>query len=262
MRIFIPTYGRASIHLQTTLKELISWGVHPTLVVNSGGPAHVEEYRNALVSLKGEFTLWAAPDDIRGIGPVRDYIIRELSGGGKVLLLDDDLVFYVRREDDREKFEQGSIESFRDMLECIEETLDDYPLVGIAAREGGQRNTERFVENTRIMRLLAYDAGVLLREAIKFSDIEFMEDFHVALSLLERGYENCVVNDWCHNQRGSGTEGGCSATRTLERHCEAAHKLKELHPEFVRLTEKTTKTAWGGATRTDVVVSWKKAAGK
>jgi hypothetical protein len=35
--------------------------------------------------------------------------------------------------------------------------------------------------------------------------------------------------------------------------------LQLLHPAFVKVVEKATKTSWGGETRTDVQVSWKKA---
>jgi len=35
--------------------------------------------------------------------------------------------------------------------------------------------------------------------------------------------------------------------------------LAELHPGLVKVVTKETKGAWGGGTRTDVVVQWKKA---
>jgi hypothetical protein len=35
-----------------------------------------------------------------------------------------------------------------------------------------------------------------------------------------------------------------------------------LHPNIVSVVEKTTKTAWGGGTRMDVIIQWKKALGK
>ena len=38
-----------------------------------------------------------------------------------------------------------------------------------------------------------------------------------------------------------------------------AHELEVLHPDYVTVVDKTTKTSWGGGTRTDVRIAWKKA---
>ena len=70
---------------------------------------------------------------------------------------------------------------------------------------------------------------------------------------------NVCLNEWVHNQGGSGSAGGCSTYRTPEIQAEAAHKLHEHHRPFVKVVKKTTKTAWGGGERTDVIVQWKKA---
>jgi len=45
----------------------------------------------------------------------------------------------------------------------------------------------------------------------------------------------------------------------MEVQSQGAERLKELHPDVVEVVEKETKTAWGGATRKDVKVQWKKA---
>jgi hypothetical protein len=92
--------------------------------------------------------------------------------------------------------------------------------------------------------------------------MEVMEDFHVALSLLEAGYSNRIMNHYAHNQKGSGTAGGCSHFRTPELHAKNEHLLAALHPDVVKVVQKETKGAWGGGTRTDVNIQWKKAYGK
>lgn len=252
MRIFIMSRGRARKELQATAQFLASLHVPFTFIVY---PDEKEQYENLGFDAEVDAT-YLGP---KGIGHKRDYVIRELSGGSPVLMLDDDLKFFVRRTDDPTKFRDGSSEEFLKMLGQIELNLSEFPLVGIASREGGNRNTEEYLYDTRIMRVLAYDPKVLIEHSIRFSDIPVMEDFHVALSLLEKGYHNLVLNGYCHNQFGSGLEGGCSTYRTTEVQAAAAHKLAELHPKFVKVVQKETKGAWGGGTRTDVVISWKRA---
>jgi hypothetical protein len=45
----------------------------------------------------------------------------------------------------------------------------------------------------------------------------------------------------------------------MEKQAEGARGLFVLHSPFVKVVEKTTKTSWGGQTRTDVIVKWKAA---
>lgn len=196
-----------------------------------------------------------------GIGRTRQFIIDNhdfANSGPQICMLDDDLKFFDRREDDPTKFELASEESIIAMFNMIATRLLDHALVSVMTREGGNRNTEDSY-NTRCLRVLAYDAGVLRKENIKFDRLPVMEDFDVALQLLRKGYPNVSLAAWVQDQGGSNTAGGCSGYRTMEVQAEGAHGLQKHHPKFVRVVEKETKVAWGGKKRTDVVVSWKKA---
>lgn len=250
MDIVIPTLGRALNKLQPTFNQLREAGVEATLVVQPHeeklyqpiGPVHV------------------LPERIKGIAATRDYIIHDMPSDEPVCMMDDDLHFAVRRQDDRTKFRQPQPEDIRHMVHAIEQMLEDHPHVSIGSREGGNRVTDCISYNTRMMRVLAYDRQVLRREQITFAPMEVMEDFHVTLQLLRRGYDCAVLNNWVSNQAGgSDAKGGCSTFRTLELQAKNAHLLAARHPGFVKVVEKTTKTAWGGATRTDVMVQWKQA---
>jgi hypothetical protein len=86
-----------------------------------------------------------------------------------------------------------------------------------------------------------------------------MEDFDVTLNLMRQGHGNIVLNHMVHDQHGSNLAGGCSQYRDNIVQRAGAIGLKKLHDRFVSVVEKTTKTAWGGATRTDVRIQWKKA---
>lgn len=250
MQVIIHTYGRARKELQHTLHQLIV-GVIPTLVVQARESQDYWWY---------EGPLYVLPDAIQDLMSTRDHLIHDMKGEDHVVFLDDDLHFAVRREDDRTRFRQPEAGDISEMFAHINEALKTFPMVGIGAREGGNRVTESRVFNTRIMRVLAFRRSYLREKMITFSPMTVMEDFHVNLQILRSGADTCVLNDWVSNQAGgSNAPGGCSHYRTDAVQTASAHKLAALHPGFVRVVQKATKTAWGGGTRTDVVVSWKQA---
>lgn len=250
MDIIIPSYGRATHAQQTTLRALNEAGLEPTLVVQMR-EHHLYEHLPAKII--------ALPDNIRTIAPTRQYILEHVGNDRAFCMVDDDLVFYKRRDDDRTKLRDITPTELREAFEEMDFALSNYDHVGFAAREGANRNTTGLIENTRIMRVLGYDRRPLLEGNIRFDAMEVMEDFHVALCLLEKGYANALLNDYAHNQAGSGKSGGCSHFRTPALQAANAAKLAALHPKYVKVVEKTTKGAWGGGTRVDVNIQWKKA---
>lgn len=174
-------------------------------------------------------------------------------------MLDDDLDFAVRRVDDPRRFRPATESDIENMLFVIESMLKEgTPMVGVSSREGGNYDVSQFKYATRQLRVHGVNTEFFREKNIRYDRIPFMEDFDATLQVLEAGYANGVLNGWVHNQRGgSNAKGGCSTTRTLEAHNEAAKELKRLHPRFIRLVDKESGS-WGGA-RIDVHVSWKKA---
>jgi len=250
MNIYIPSSGRAGE--QYTLRQIPQEWKAKTYLVVPESELHLY-YHDAKVHRVG---LLGCPH--KGIGPTRQFIIAA-AYPGKVCMLDDDLRFFKRRLDDRQKFADAFEADVGKMLDTIERSLEHMPFVGVCAREGGNRYPDRTYFNCRLLRVLAYRTEILSKEGIRFDDIPVMEDFYVALSLLTKGYSNLMLSDWCHNQRGSNDSGGCSQYRTMDVQKTAALKLQELFPDFVTVVTKTTKTAWGGQERTDVRVQWKQA---
>lgn len=254
MKIFIPTYGRSE--RQNTFKNLpkeIQKRV--TLVVQ-----HRER------DLYPGYKIEVLPPKVQTIAPTREYIAKVLvNKRDKFVMLDDDLRFDHRRMDEKGKFYVATDKQVIKLFDKIEKSLDDYAHVGVLAREGGNRVLKSTVECARMMRVLAFRAEVLWKEDIKFyrgpKYITFsMEDFDVILQLLRKGYPNLVLCEWVNGQGSSNASGGCSHFRTIQVHNENAQMLVDLHKPFVKLVEKTTKTAWGvGTVRKDVAVQWKKA---
>lgn len=258
MDIIILSAGRATRAQQVTLQHLSEDGIPVQMAVQD---AQYDSYARAL----GQDTtyLLRLPPHIKTVAATRDYLIHDVcysSDSDSVLMLDDDLDFAVRREDDPTRFRPPSGGDLYNMKNEVAHQLAKHPMVSIGAREGGNRNVEPYLLNTRMMRALAFNRSFLIKHQITFAPMELMEDFHVALQIMRLGFDTCVVNNWVTNQRGgSNAPGGCSTYRTPALQAEEAAKLAARHPGFVKVVQKTTKGAWGGGTRTDVTVQWKQA---
>ena len=177
-------------------------------------------------------------------------------------MLDDDLVFATRREDEPTKFRDSTVGEVTALFNDVESRLGRYASVGLATREGGNRDIENYAYDTRLLRFLAYRTDILKKHSIRFDQIGVMEDFYVSLSLLTNGYGNCKINHMVQNQNGSGLIGGCSQYRDWKVQADAAHTLHAKFPKFVRVAKKRTKDNWcadANGERTDVTVYWKKA---
>lgn len=256
MKIYIPTRARNA--KQITARALVAAGIPFTRVV---------DYEERGVWQAGkqerEASLLVCPQKYdRHIGAVRQYIIDQHNvkkDGAALLMLDDDLRFFRRRDDDPTKFLRASDSDVRTCLNQMTTLMRKYAHGGLCAREGANREVEPLLECKRLLRALCYDVTVLRKEKIRFDSMVVMEDFHVALTLLERGYKSFCYRAYVQDQTQSNAPGGCSTYRTLDRQAAGARALHKAHPYFVKVVEKTTSTAWNGATRTDVQVAWQRA---
>lgn len=252
LKILIPSMGRAEAGKQVTLRQLVKAGVHTTLVVP---PQEFKAYWK-------RFQRFADVVECNetGIGATRAWIFRKWSDK-RILMLDDDMYFYRRVSMDKPTLVRLGDKGIHVMLARIEELLKKYLMVGISARQGNNHVDEEFVTNARSMNAYAFDVPKIFEVGIKFGRVPVMEDFDITLQLLRNGYSNAVLYRYCWNQVGSNEVGGCSSYRTAEMQAAAAHRLKELHPDFVTVVQKKTKATWQGMqTRTDVRIAWQKAA--
>jgi len=192
---------------------------------------------------------------IRDLAKTRQWLVER--SAGKLCMLDDDLTFATRRVDNPTTFVPAAAEDIEYAFNNLNELLDKYAHVGMSGREGANRNIERYIHTTRVMRILAYDTSVLQRYKIRIDRLQFMIDFDVTLQLLLKGFDNCLINYMVQNQYGSNATGGCSQYRTREAQEADAKELKRLHPSYVKLVTKKTKTAWGWGERLDCQMQWK-----
>ena len=110
--------------------------------------------------------------------------------------------------------------------------------------------------NTRTLRVLAYQTQAHVR--CNHLRVSVMEDFDIALQLLEKGGSIAVSYWWAQGQRMTNESGGCSVYRSHEVHEDSARSLATLHPGLVSLRQKSNKTDRDGfGTRTEVTIQWK-----
>lgn len=266
MLLYVHSAGRGHLPLPT-LDTLLSSGRRDSvrLVVQAKEVRSYAQHINKLAEPQEQLVV--LPSKIKTLSPTRQFLL-ENCPAPRMCLLDDDLAFATRRKDDPTRFIQASRKCINIMLARIESTLSKHVHVGLMAREGGNRvpmddcgKPVPLLYATRMMRVLAYRVGDVrsLRPAPRFDRLPTKQDFDMTLQLLRAGFPNAVITEFVHNQAGSNTEGGCSAYRDEAMMAKSAEGLRKLHPEFVKVVTKETKSAWGGGERVDVQIAWKKA---
>lgn len=254
MKIIIPSYKRPNE--QITLSRLpINITKQIYLLIREEGYAKYKKHEDQVKRII--FT----PSYVKNYGQTVHYILKKYAGE-KIIILDDDVTFYIRKSINPNNWHLRYMENeeYQPMFDMIETCLNDYTHVGISAREGNNRRKFHFENNTRYMRVLAYNLEMFEGVDIeRYLNMETFVDFDINLQLLKLGMPSIVSFYYAQGHVSSNARGGCSATRTLEKHGQCAKMLKDYHPDFVKLVEKQTKTAWRGHPRTDVVISWKRA---
>jgi hypothetical protein len=252
LTVFIPTRGRTGLSTQITLREMTTLGtIKPVLVC----PFEEVLTHRRYTGLDAD--VWGI--NVEGIGPTRQHVLENSQTRG-VVMLDDDMYFSYRPNPS----EPRPLERVKDlmpMFQWISDQLDaGFAHGGISARQGNQNIPRPHADCIRVNNAHFFDRDVFLGEGIRFDALPVMEDFHVTLSLLLRGYPNRVAYHYCWSQRGSGYKGGCSSYRTPELQAEAAEKLHAAFPDYVKVVEKESLSQHGTmAKRKDVNIAWLKA---
>jgi hypothetical protein len=252
MRIVIPTRGRTGQQL-TLNGSASSSGLPKELYPNVTivCPAGEARYHTTRVQVV------AQPDATWTIARKRRWILEELCAKDeKVVMLDDDLRFCVRREDNPMYFRSAKPEDVLRAFKELEEQLSpQVPHAGFAARQmsinpAAQRGGWQTAK--RMMYVLGYHVPTVLANA-ELGRIETREDFDLTLQLLVKGFPNAVSYTYQVDQK-IDRPGGCTGERTWERSNADALKLKEYFPEFVKVIEKKYRDN----TRLEVQVQWQK----
>jgi hypothetical protein len=246
--IYIPTFRRPD--RQTTWDNLTDeWRERTVMVCDAQDAIDLLDYPILVCPVE------------EGIAGVRQWIMdqHDVSESENLLMLDDDLAFYERRFDDPRKFRQLTDRSESGpVLDRLIEMLDQVPFAGVIDRSGGNRYDAPVASAGRTHDVHAVHVPTLRAEGIRYDRLTLMEDFDVNLQLLTRGYTTARLSTHCKGSTSRNADGGCSVYRDSTAQTAAATALAALHPGLVRLSE---RPGWGTEeSRTDVVVSWQKAA--
>lgn len=259
MHIVIPTLGR--VGRQQTLRWIPkTWMKHTTVVCpeeeigrHEGVVSH--DVKNGDVAGMPNFL--AQPGRMT-IAQKRAWIMdQKWDSSGKILMLDDDLQFYVRRDDVPDRLRYAKYTDTVDYLDQLENILSpEVPHAGFGVRQGNQNNPAGWHGPGRMMLALGYHLPTVLK-VCELGRIEHREDFDYALQLLRAGYPNKICHTFVVGQGGYNSKGGCSepGNRTLEKSNEDAEKLARLHPGYVTTVQKSYKNS----PRIEVICRWKKA---
>lgn len=251
--LYIPTYRR--VDKQETWERLSDRWKRRTFLVacpDEVGPLRDRGYR-----------VLECP--MEGIAATRQWIIDQHDTeilGDVLMMMDDDLLFYKRRADSPSHFTEihpGEGALFDEMMNAVEGMMGYVAVGGISPRSGANRHTAPYLMNTRMYDGHAFNVRVLREEGVRIDRVTFMEDFDVLLQMLEKGYPNLALNTHCKGDRGSNNNGGCSTYRDAKGQAAAAFALWELHPDYVRITQRVGWMGLEGEGRTDVGLRWKKA---
>ena len=197
---------------------------------------------------------------------VMEYAIEE--GIDAVWFMDDDLKFQWR--DDGLKLHNCGESHMWDMYEEVNKHLNsDISIVGISTRLGNNRVEYNYDDICRVTRCYAISVADFQEVGATMAPFEpfLMQDFHINLSFLEKGFKNRVLYNYAQGDAGSNADGGVSVYRTQDLMKKVANWLAKNHPGCVTVKEKKTKGSWAGfdkdkdgfIVRTDVLVHWKKA---
>lgn len=263
LNVYITSRGRWTQDQLYTLKNLyplVSEGIKINVVVPYD---EYDKYYNYTKMLP-QVNLIRRPESVVNLAQSIEYIIYHLAPHNSVaVIVDDDLRFCVRKDPSgpglRPCEDSDVIELFKRLRALFND--ENIAMAGVSARGGNnQKYPSTLAYCTRQMQLHAIDVDRFKQLNIRPSDVVCKSDFHMTLSVLEHGYKNAVIDDYAlDNARGSNSSGGVSSYRTLEVSNAAAHRLKELHPNFVKIVEKPNQWKNMSGAQLDVQMSWKKA---
>lgn len=250
MRIYIPTKGRISNQL--TIANLPDELKSKTSIVAPQSETFFHRNNHPLCEVIPQ------PDPKMGIAEKRKWIMG-IATDDKIVMLDDDLRFAMRREDDPGKFRKAEpadvLKAFAELEEALSEEIPHAGFsvrgsgIGDAAKRGGWQTTGK-----RMIYSLGYHVPTVKEHAI-FGRIENHEDMDICLQLLTKGFPNAVNFSFVTDQ-AFGKAGGCTDERTVESNNVGSYRLAELFPDYVKVSEKDYKAS---VPRIEVVVQWQKA---
>lgn len=251
--IFIPTRGR--------IERQITWGCLPEEVRKHTRLVCTAEETNLHLERGRNVQLCPVEGISNKLQWIQEFALEW--GIPKIVCVHDDIWFKKRISKEDYHLRTATPKQIIQLFETVKEALDEYVSVGIRNRAHSNKDSSTaglkwFAEvGARQVIFHATKPKELQKLGIRYDVVNLMEDFHVTLSLLEAGYPNLILHDYCYHETPPGTPGGCALYRDAEYQNKAAKELHRLHPHFVKLVKKPAR--WGMEESLDVIIAWKKA---
>jgi hypothetical protein len=202
-------------------------------------------------------TLVKQPDDSMTIAAKRAWIMREWKGADRIVMLDDDLRFFVKRDGEPTRLRGAEDADVTYWFGQLESKLTaSVPHAGFSSRLFNNAKPPGWERAKRMQYVLGYFLPTVREHCDLSGRIETREDMDYVLQLLEKGYPNEVCFSIAVEQSNDyGARGGCHGQRTTASSDADAEQLAQLHPGIVRVVQKDYK----GNPRKEVVVRWEAA---
>lgn len=250
MKIFIPTRGRPE--RQPTAAALAEADIPGRLVCTK----HDDQLERYQELYKASHVL-VAPT--KTLTEKRQWILQNTGPNDKIIMLDDDLTFFIRKRDGQ--FRKATRpQDLVKLFQWFEEALETHAHVGLCDKFMSQNRPRGVAHRGRYNQVMGYNKALIRKRLKQLGRIDFPKfrldlnqehDFH--LQLLALGLPPAISCEFSKDARYYA-DGGCSAYRTPKLEREVFNRLQQLWPEYVRLRE--TKHAIGGVAAT---FNWRKA---
>jgi hypothetical protein len=273
MVIYVPTYKRTDRDL--TLQNIpFRWLGRTVIVCGPGeGDFYAERYRTARV----------VESVLSTIAAKRVWIFRDAHRHKheKIMVFDDDLMFFVRRmnhgsyrgvdqgesklwplyvkqEPTLAKLIRADEDQMDRLLKTMQWALGEYKHIGISQRFMNHTTGQEFTTTAKVTHALGYHVPTVMKHC-KLGRVRMFEDLDYTLQLLRAGFDNAIFH-WAavNDPNGFNAPGGESGKREVEDIDNGAKKMAKLHPDLVTVIErKGPKADVQGHYR--IAVRWKKA---
>lgn len=221
MNVYIPTLGREG--RQYTLDSIPDEWKDRVYLVCPNSENHEWDNRIDVPS-----------DCIGSISKTRQFIL-EHSPSPLVGQLDDDLTFYNRDGILKNRMvKQTNCNEFLNLMEKW--LLEGDVFCGSSNKFLLHKNPSEYYYG-KPSHCSFVNRDYLAKHNIRYDAITYFEDFHVPLSVLESGNRLRYSGEHITVERKANADGGCSISRTAETNRRAMLDLKELHKNYVELTE-------------------------
>lgn len=173
-------------------------------------------------------------DCIGSIAKTRQFII-EQSPTPFVGMMDDDLSIYKR--DSQILTRSSKMEDIGEFLDLMESWLLEGDVYCSCSNSfmSHEKEDEYFYGKPSATHFLNRD--YMEKNNIRFDTLNYFEDFHVPLSVLESGSRLRITGRFFSKERKANAPGGCSINRTSHNNRQAMIDLQKLHARYVSLKE-------------------------